>query len=119
MSLRPEQKRKNNKTLLQACLILVLSLSACLPDTPGRNSSPVLIAQDTASSTSIPIPERPAYAPGELVEYTVQSGDTLPNLANRFNTSIEEILNENPVIPEDATTLPPGLPMHIPIYYEA
>ncbi|MCK5793170.1 MAG: LysM peptidoglycan-binding domain-containing protein [Anaerolineales bacterium] len=119
MSLRPEQKRKNNKTLLQACLILVLSLSACLPDTLGRDSSPVPIAQATAASTSIPVPERPVYAPGELVDYTVQSGDTLPNLANRFNTSIEEILNENPVIPEDATTLPPGLPMQIPIYYEA
>ena len=52
------------------------------------------------------------------MEYEVHSGDTLSNLANRFNTTIEEILNENPVIPEDATTLPPGLPMQIPIYYE-
>jgi hypothetical protein len=42
----------------------------------------------------------------------------LSNLAFRFNTTIEEILAENPVIPEDATTLPPGLPMKIPIYYE-
>ena len=30
-----------------------------------------------------------------------------------------EILAENPIIPDDATTLPTGLPMQIPIYYEA
>ena len=53
------------------------------------------------------------------MEYTAQSGDTLANLASRFNSTINEILAENPVIPEDATTLPPGLPMQIPIYYEA
>ncbi len=60
-----------------------------------------------------------SYSPGEKVDYTVQSGDNLSNLAYRFNTTREEILAENPIIPEDATTLPPGLPMVIPIYYEA
>ncbi len=61
--------------------------------------------------------ERPLYEPGELVEYIVQTGDTLPALAIRFNTSVEEIREVNPIIPETATTMPPGMPMQIPIYY--
>ncbi len=51
------------------------------------------------------------------MDYTVQTGDTLPALAWRFNTSVEEILEENTFIPRDATTMPPGMPMKIPIYY--
>ena len=36
-----------------------------------------------------------------------------------FNTTIEEILEANPIVPADATTMPPGLPMKIPIYYRS
>ena len=64
-----------------------------------------------------PFPTRPLYAPGELVDYTAQAGDTLPNLAMRFNTTVEEILAANAFIPASATTMPPGMPMKIPIYY--
>lgn len=69
--------------------------------------------------TPVPAPtsERPKYAPGELVDYTAQNGDILPALAARFNTTVEEIRQANPVIPLDATTMPPGFPMQIPIYY--
>ncbi len=66
-----------------------------------------------------PLPERPAYNPGELVDYTAQTGDTLPALAARFNTTVDEILQANLHIPRDATTMPPGMPMKIPIYYRA
>lgn len=64
-----------------------------------------------------PISGRPAYNPGELVDYIAQSGDSIPALAARFNTTIAEIFEANPIIPRDVTTLPPGLPMQIPIYY--
>ena len=67
--------------------------------------------------TITPLPTRPPFAPGELVDYIAQSGDTLPLLALRFNTSVEEILEANAFIPENATTMPPGMPMKIPIYY--
>ena len=69
--------------------------------------------------TPVPAPTsgRPEYAPGELVDYIAQNGDTLPALAARFNTTIAEIMQANPIIPADATTMPPGLPMKIPIYY--
>ena len=63
--------------------------------------------------------ERPVYEPGELVEYIARSGDTLPALAARFNSTEEEIRIANPTIPEDVTTLPPGMPMQIPIYYRS
>jgi len=69
--------------------------------------------------TPVPAPtsERPEYVPGELVDYIAQNGDTLPALAARFNTTIAEIMEANPIIPQDATTMPPGFPMKIPIYY--
>lgn len=69
--------------------------------------------------TPVPAPTsgRPYYEPGELVDYTAQSGDTLPALAKRFNTTEKEIRTANPIIPADATTMPPGFPMKIPIYY--
>jgi hypothetical protein len=64
-----------------------------------------------------PYPTRPAYGPGELVDYTAQAGDTIPALAARFNTTSGEILAANTFIPADASTMPPGMPMKIPIYY--
>ena len=51
------------------------------------------------------------------MDYVAQTGDTLPALAARFNTTIQEIRDANPDIPADATTMPPGMPMKIPIYY--
>jgi murein DD-endopeptidase MepM/ murein hydrolase activator NlpD len=53
------------------------------------------------------------------VDYIAQSGDTVAALAARFNTSHGEILEANPLIPPDATTMPPGLPMKIPIYFRS
>lgn len=75
------------------------------------------------TETALPSPtpwydERPRYAPGELVDYIAQAGDTLPFLAARFNTTVEEILEANNFIPPTATTMPPGMPMKIPIYYK-
>ncbi|NTW08734.1 MAG: LysM peptidoglycan-binding domain-containing protein, partial [Anaerolineaceae bacterium] len=63
-------------------------------------------------------PTRPVYQPGELVDYLAQPGDTLPALAAHFNTSEDEIFSANPIIPADATTMPAGFPMKIPIYYQ-
>jgi hypothetical protein len=42
-----------------------------------------------------------------LVDYIAQNGDTLPALALR-NTTVDEIMEANPIIPADATTMPPG-----------
>lgn len=73
----------------------------------------------TQNLSLTPLPTRRTYNPAELVDYTAQNGDTLPALAARFNTTIEEILQANLGIPQDATTMPPGMPMKIPIYFMA
>ena len=83
---------------------------------PGDEST-LLSTPEAPIATATPFPTRPPYEPGELVDYIAQTGDTLPALAMRFNTTVEEILAANEFIPADATTMPPGMPMKIPIYY--
>lgn len=100
-----------------ALIVLTLILSACLP-------APQLVYQDMTPTPApdaeiivTPLPTREIYEPGQLVDYTIQDGDSMVALAARFNTTIEEIRKANPVIPETTTTLPPGMPVKIPIYY--
>jgi murein DD-endopeptidase MepM/ murein hydrolase activator NlpD len=69
--------------------------------------------------SATPLPTRPNYKPGELVDYVAQAGDTVPALAAHFNTTADEIMAANPIIPPGATTMPPGLPMKIPIYFRS
>ena len=105
-------------TLQVMVTLFSFSLSACAPP---QSSSVIENMITPLAPTPIPAPtsERPQYGPGELVDYTAQDGDTLPALAARFNTTVEEIMQANPIIPIDATTMPVGLPMKIPIYYLA
>jgi len=112
---------------LAVLLIISLPISGCMPQSepvalamPGEfppAESPVVDEPAAQAPQVTPFPTRPAYSPGELIDYTVQSGDTLPALAVHFNTRVEEIREANPFIPEQVTTLPPGMPMKIPIYY--
>ncbi len=99
-------------------LIAIFLLTSCSPSTPVAQIS-LFSTTPTPEVTATPYITRPAYAPGELVDYTVQSGDTMPALASHFNTTIDEIYAANPIIPRDVTTLPIGMPMQIPIYYRA
>ena len=113
-------------------LIITLLLSSCnLPaasapqpliqtqlSESGEAASDLYLG-DSGQPAPTPLPTRPSYAPGELIAYSAQSGDLLPALAARFNTTVDEIRQANPIIPADATTLPEGLPMQIPIYYQA
>lgn len=105
---------------LTLAILIVMAglLAAC---SPLKKDEGVYLTPTMAPTPVIPSPtpfiERPNYDPGELVEYIAQPGDTLPALAVRFNTTIAEIREANPVIPLDSTTMPPGFPMQIPIYY--
>ncbi len=105
------------------CLLIFISfiLTACEPQ--AVLSGGVALQPTQAPTATQPlvtqIPTRPAYQPGELVDYTVQTGDTLPALAARFNTTEPKIRAANPVLPAQVTTLPVGMPMKIPIYYQS
>jgi murein DD-endopeptidase MepM/ murein hydrolase activator NlpD len=101
--------------------VFALLLASCAPQVSSISSSAPLV-EATATTASDPLEPTPpsgraVYAPGELVDYVAQTGDTLPLLAVRFNTNIDEIREANPNIPLTATTMPPGMPMKIPIYY--
>jgi LasA protease len=108
-----------NRKVLRFSLVLIVLLSACAPSVSARSSAPLAEPGPTSLVETNPLPTRPNYEPGELVDYSAQSGDTLPALAARFNTTVEEIRAANTFIPADATTMPPGMPMKIPIYYLA
>ncbi len=115
----PRDKSRLNKQvnlfLMSLLLVISLILSAC-----GTNAAAggFPLAESTQSAPQASTwSGRPEFGPGELVDYTAQTGDTIPALASHFNTSVEEIYEANPFIPRDATTMPPGMPMKIPIYY--
>ena len=104
---------------IAALLVLLLfNVVACVPERPHYIITTGEVATSEVLPTATQFTERPVYDPGTLVEYVVQSGDTLEHLAWRFGTTRREILFHNPDIPEDITTLPPGYPMQMPIYYK-
>jgi LasA protease len=117
MTRSPLFKKIIKNTFRLSCLGLFL-LASCLPGISDLDPPFLPISSPTASPAPKSFTERPIYSPGELVDYSAQSGDTLSNLAFRFNSTVDEILEANPIIPDEATTLPPNLPMKIPIYYE-
>jgi LasA protease len=116
ISLPQEHRGKHSSLCFLTLLLIALLLVSCAPG-PAPSIIENMITPMVPTPVPAPTSERPKYAPGELVDYTAQNGDTLPALASRFNTTIEEIREANPVIPLDATTMPPGFPMKIPIYY--
>lgn len=115
-------KYQNYKNQLIAIFaIIVVLLTSCGPRRESGYMLPETLtsgATPTAQATSTPASKRPIYAPGTLVDYTAQSGDNLDLLSLRFGCTPKEILFANPQIPEDVTTLPPGFPMKMPIYYK-
>jgi len=124
----PNQQRKPGDMLFSLVLLTLVGsfLTGCQPQpiSPAEILGTPLVEVEVQNTgePELPLPTpyatRPSYAPGELVEYMVQTGDTLPMLAIRFNTTVDEILEANPIIPPETTTLPPGMPMLIPIYYK-
>lgn len=113
--------RKTHRLCWICTLMILVQLAACVPsnapvstEEPAGNEQPAI-----TEAASTPLPQRASYTPGQLVDYIASSGDTLPGLASHFNTTIKEIHQANPIIPNDATTMPPGLPMKIPIYYQS
>jgi LasA protease len=97
---------------------IVAQTLTAFPSTALQPSQTAVFMQtQPAGPTATAQMELPEIKPGQLVDYAAQSGDTLPALAAHFSTTILGIQTANPQIPADATTLQPGLPMEIPIYF--
>lgn len=104
-----------------ACLLLLLAavlLAAC-EGTPATAPPPPTATPPPSAPEAgpTPLPTRTVFPPGEVLDYETQTGDTLPAVAAHFNTTVEAILEANPGLPTDLTTLPPGLPLRVPAYY--
>ncbi|MCZ6528830.1 MAG: LysM peptidoglycan-binding domain-containing protein [Chloroflexi bacterium] len=94
----------------------LLLLAACSsPSTVLPTSTPGVTAQPQTAVT--PLPTRGPHPPGELVPYQAQSGDTLSAVAAHFSTSVKAILEANPELAPETTTLAPGLALQVPAYY--
>ncbi len=117
---------RNLLSFIFLLLIAGSAFSACLGSTDPETAEPAL-TQDTVDPLSTlmplgptlptPIPTRGPHEPGQLFDYVAQTGDTLPALASHFNTTEAEIMEANPSLPASFTTLPPGFPLQIPVYY--
>lgn len=104
--------------LFSLSLFILTAVLGCVPERPHYIVSPVAEASTEVLPSATPFDQRPVYEPGTLVDYVAQSGDSLAHLAWRFGATPREIMFHNPDIPENVTTLPPGFPMKMPIYYK-
>ncbi len=96
-----------------ACVPLASLTTTAFPE--SLSTQPVFLPTVDLSAT--PLPTRGPFEAGTLVPYTVQDGDTLSALANRFNTTVDAILLANPGRITERTTQPPGLQLLIPASY--
>ena len=115
-----QRSRSARQTIFHLFMLAAVVLSSgCIAEPPAGDPIPSTPTTIPTPTLPLPTPEatRPAYQPGEIVDYTAQTGDTLVALAARFNTTVGEIRAANTFIPDSATTMPPGMPMKIPIYY--
>jgi LysM repeat protein len=103
-----------------ACALIAFAVVACAPANPGASlpgaaTSPAITATPPDAAAT-PVPVRTSFPPGQVFDYVAQSGDTLPAVASHFNTTVEEILQANPDLPE-VSTLPVGYVLAVPAYY--
>lgn len=105
---------------LVRCWAAVGLLSLPLLASCVREATPAATPAETAAATVeplvTPLPSRSPHPPGDLVPYSVRSGDTLGALAARFGSSVDAIRAANPELAERMTTLEPGIELRIPAY---
>lgn len=109
------------RSLRYWCLLIgSLGLVACTPPTPPQRNLPTLPAvlditpaptlDIDATATAYASVVRPSATPAAL--YTVQDGDTLSGLAERFNTTVDALSAANGLT--DPDSLQPGQTLLIP-----
>lgn len=113
-------KRLRFPSLLILPTVILLGLSACAPPEPPVANLPTLPAvlditpaptlDIDATATAFASEVRPSPTVAAL--YTVQPGDTLSALAERFGTSVNELVAANGLTDPDA--IQPGQTLLIP-----
>jgi murein DD-endopeptidase MepM/ murein hydrolase activator NlpD len=92
---------------------MAVMLCGCIAQGQAIGGYQTPTPQSTPENGPTPLPSRGSHIAGETVIYYAQSGDTLQSVAAHFNTTVEDILTENPDVPAGVTTLPPGYPMQV------
>ena len=95
--------------------LVPLPAAGLLPELPAAATPELLPPAAPAQPTAVPVRARWEF--GALLPYVVQSGDTLPALAARFNQTTDAILKANPALAVFQSTLPPGRAINIPASY--
>jgi LasA protease len=103
----------------KVCVLLLAGIAACAPEPPVRYAAPTATVEPpiVGPIQATPLPTRIPLAPGQIMEYAAQSGDTLEAVAAHFNTTVTEIRSANPDLPRVVTTLLPGRIYRIPAYF--
>ena len=93
-------------------LLLLITINNLDPSCPIKVGDKLTIpGVDTSLPTSTPLPANlPA---GTIIEYRVQSGDTLGSIALQFNSTVDAIIKENKIT--DANAILVGTLLKIPV----
>jgi len=96
----------------------VVITATATPVPPTATSVPPTATPVPPPPTATPAPPPPPTAtpaPPTPTIYIVQEGDTVRNIAQRFNVSVEEILRMNGLTAEQADLIAPGQELVIPV----
>lgn len=94
-------QKKLNKMLTKGSIYIVtLSVAFALGRYSAKENNEILEIPSLATNEiSIELPPKENSTPQyENIIYKIEAGDTLESIANRFNTTIENIINANPNI---------------------
>lgn len=69
------------------------------PNNIGVGSQLIIPSADIELPTETPLPE--TLVPGSTIEYVVKGGDVLQTIAERFNSTVEDIAEQNDLDPAD------------------
>lgn len=89
--------------MLMAALTVSLLFLTLIGHPPSENRKPYLIGPVLSPPKAAPLASRSATQPAkQLVQHRVQQGDTLFDIAVRYQTRVEQILERNPELDPEA-----------------